>query len=143
MRNSTALVNAKPSDALFLSSCFEHTAGLGVGPDFLTRVKGKDPGVLLGQWFYDRLPASDRILIDDCGELPCNPTCTDYPGPPGPAPGPSPSGKCDAELKQLCPQVKFPTMKMCAKCCEEPLHEVAILAAGCKKNDVEVYCKAS
>jgi hypothetical protein len=31
MRNSTAMVRQKPEDGLFLSSCFDHTGGLGVG----------------------------------------------------------------------------------------------------------------
>jgi len=136
MRNSTAQVNLKPADGLFLSSCFDHTAGLGVGSDFHTRINGKDPGALLGEWFYDRLPASDRIVVDDCGELPCNPTCTDWPGP---APGPAPAGGCTSELKKDCPKASFPTLKSCSQCAGK--HEADLEKAKCTREIVETYCK--
>jgi len=72
MRNSTRQILAKSGDGLFLASCFEHTDGIDFPGD--TKLKGFSSGQGLGDWFFGRktVPA---FLVDDCGDLPCNPTC--------------------------------------------------------------------
>lgn len=69
MRTSTS--QAK-NNVLFLASCFEHTSGLGVSGT--TAINGHTSGELLGPWFNG---ASDPTAqyVDNCPDLPCNPTC--------------------------------------------------------------------
>ena len=110
-------------------------------------IKNKTGGVLLGQWFNGRLSPSDRILVDDCGELPCNPTGIVWPrhgptppGPPGP-PGPPapPAGDCAALLASDCPKAKYPSAAACAVCAG--LHAKDLAKAHCGKNAIEKYCE--
>lgn len=59
-------------DGLFLASCLDHTENFGASAN--TTVQGTTFVPLVGDWFFGRnkLP---HVVRDDCGDLPCNPTC--------------------------------------------------------------------
>eukprot|EP00039_Didymoeca_costata_P020432 m.341236 g.341236 ORF g.341236 m.341236 type:complete len:414 (+) comp19942_c0_seq1:171-1412(+) len=63
----------KPGDAIFLSSCYDHCGGLGPGGS--TTINGYTSTEVLGNWFFERAGNIPTRLIDDCGDVPCNPTC--------------------------------------------------------------------
>ena len=143
MRNSTA--SLKDGDGIFLSSCYEHTQGLGVGGS--TKIGGKNSGELLGDWFWERssqgyAAAITRDTCDDAnGDLPCNPTCGHAPGPsPGPSPGPAPAGSCEVALEKYCPMASYPSPWKCGKCSRA--HTQQLQAAQCTVAEVTADCKA-
>jgi len=82
MRNSTErTLSLKPTDGLFLPSCFDHGAGLQIGEK--TIIRGINTTSILGDWYFQRGKFSSYQIIDDCSMkdpgLPCNPTCDNVP----------------------------------------------------------------
>jgi len=72
-------VPSNTQNGLFFASCFDHTAGIGIGPAATTKINSYDSSVLVGDWFWNRNSGKPRILFDTCGKsLPCNPTCTAF-----------------------------------------------------------------
>ena len=63
------------SDALFVPSCFEHCTDMGLSDKL--QVNGVRLAEALGSWFFER-GAVPRVLADDCGDAPCNPTCAAF-----------------------------------------------------------------
>ena len=59
-------------DGLFLASCLDHTG------NYMANTKATINGTTfvapVGDWFFERNKMS-HLLMDDCGDLPCNPTC--------------------------------------------------------------------
>jgi len=59
-------------DGLFLASCLDHAG------DYMAHTKTEINGTTfvapVGDWFFERNKLS-HMLMDDCGDLPCNPTC--------------------------------------------------------------------
>ena len=70
--------NAAKSDGLWLASCYSHTGDYKGGSAHsgaaVTRINGSTIMDVIGDWFFERNARSHRV-VDQCGELPCNPTC--------------------------------------------------------------------
>jgi len=92
-----------------------------------------------------------HLDLDLQGPPPPPPSPPGPPPSPGPSPGPSPhppsppsppgpDDKCSAALEFWCSKSLYPTSNKCAACAKG--HELALAAAGCKKNQVKQLCKS-
>jgi hypothetical protein len=67
------LANSAGSDnGLFMPACHDHCTGVGVGGT--VHIQGHLYEELLGDWYWGR-NAIPHVLVDDCGDAPCNPDC--------------------------------------------------------------------
>ena len=122
------------ADGLFLASCLDHTGDFGSGTN--TTVRGTTFVPLVGDWLFGRnkLP---HIVQDDCGDLPCNPTCGSRRG----GGGGGDASQCAAALVSLCasPGTKtLPPRELCDACAEQ--HSAQLLGAGCTTSLVGAIC---
>ena len=135
---SIAQVSASTKhDGLFLVSCLDHTGNFGASAN--TTVQGSTFVPLVGDWMFGRnkLP---HIVQDDCGDLPCNPTCANKRG--GGGGGGSNATRCVAALEAACAAPGSKTLlpwHQCDACAEQ--HSAPLLRAGCTHNMVKVICR--
>jgi len=66
------VINSPKKDGLFLMSCLEHTSDTSVSSP--TQIQGVKQGPSIDDWYFggNQYP---HVLVDNCGPLPCNPTC--------------------------------------------------------------------
>jgi len=66
------VVNSSRGHALFLMSCLEHTSDTSVSSP--TTISGYKQGPVVNDWYFAQ-NKDPHALVDNCGPLPCNPTC--------------------------------------------------------------------
>ena len=124
-------------DGLFLASCLDHTGNFGAYTN--TTVQATTFVPLVGDWMFGRekLP---HVVQDNCGDLPCNPTCNKRGGGGGGGGG-SNVTRCVAALESACASSgtkTLPPIRQCDACAEQ--HSAPLLRAGCTTNMVKAIC---
>jgi hypothetical protein len=136
---SLTQVSARQNNGLFLASCFEHTGDFGASTN--TTVDGTTFVPLVGDWFFDRNKLS-HFVQDNCGDLPCNPTCNSKRGGGGGGGGGGSNyTQCAAALVSACakPGTKtLPPTKLCEACFM--LHRDTLQKAGCNPHKAQTIC---
>jgi hypothetical protein len=73
MKHSLMQIAGKPADALFAPGCLDHTEDIQVQSPVL--VQGISYGSAFNAWWSGNNAGIPHIVMDECGHVPCNPTC--------------------------------------------------------------------